>query len=255
MAGTEHDNSRSDDAWWFLSPSLSRLAKVELAFVTQWTWHEKPAKELLWDGAADRSIRWYAEIEIVEDNLVFKTRAGLLTMNTAVNRGLWQRNYFSMNWEASEGTYIGPSIVLRPNPQHPEEVGLSYDGRASVRIMARLMRFHHGDVERELCHRGLMEEPVSEPTSSPSEAPPNRQEPVSEWPSAEQLDIAKAPKQRAILRKWPELCQRYPNIYNADKVRAGEVSGGRLAQHVGDVDPDSARTFLRALRTWLERRS
>jgi hypothetical protein len=86
--------------------------------------------------------------------------------------------------------------------------------------------------------------------SAPAQETPARQELV--WPTAEQLDIVKAPKQRAILRKWPELCRRYPNTYNADKVRAGEVSGGQLAGHVGDVDPKSARAFLRALYAWLE---
>ena len=84
---------------------------------------------------------------------------------------------------------------------------------------------------------------------------PVRQELVSEWPSAEQLGIVKAPTQKAILRKWPELCRRYPNTYNVDKVRAGEVSGGQLAGHVGDVDPKSARAFLRALCAWLEQHS
>ena len=84
---------------------------------------------------------------------------------------------------------------------------------------------------------------------------PARQELVPEWPSAEQLGIVKAPTQKAILRKWPELCRRYPNTYNVDKVRAGEVSGGQLAGHVGDVDPKSARAFLRALNAWLEQHS
>ena len=83
MAGTDGDNTASDDSWWFLSPSLSRLAKPELVFVTQWVWHEKPAQKFLWDGAADGPIRWHAEIEILEgDSAVFKVRTGLLTFNT-----------------------------------------------------------------------------------------------------------------------------------------------------------------------------
>jgi hypothetical protein len=90
-------------------------------------------------------------------------------------------------------------------------------------------------------------------TESAAQEMPARQELV--WPSAEQLGIVKAPKQTAILRKWPELCRRYPNMYNADKVRAREVSGRRLAGHVGDVDPKSARAFLRALCAWLEQHS
>jgi hypothetical protein len=57
---------------------------------------------------------------------------------------------------------------------------------------------------------------------------------------------------KAILRKWPDLCRRYPHTYNADKVVAQEVSGRRLASYVG-VDPETARTFLRELRTWLTR--
>jgi hypothetical protein len=159
MAGTDGDNTTADDSWWFLSPSLSRLAKAELVFVTQWTWHEKPAKEFLWDGAVGARgvrIRWYAETEIVEDNPVFKTHAGLLTFHTAVNRGLWHPDYFTMDWEASRGIYIGPAILLRRNPECLEQEHVFYDGRASVRITARLMRFHHGDVMRELCRRGLM---------------------------------------------------------------------------------------------------
>src|SRR5262249_7205873 len=274
MVETGKDRTTSNDPWWFLSPSLSRLAKPELVFVTQWTWHEKSAQTFLWDGAADGSIRWYAEVEIVEDNPVLKTRAGLVTFNTAVNQGLWHPDYFSMDWGASEGIYTGPAILLRQNPEYPEQVGVFYDGRVSVRIVARLMRFHHGDVVRELCRRGLMSRPASEPAPSPPFPPPQeptrivppppgqeapaRQELVargSDWPSAEQLGIAKAPKQKAILRKWPELCRRYPNTYNADKVRAGEVSGGKLANHVGDVDPDSARAFLRVYRAWLEQHS
>jgi len=82
---------------------------------------------------------------------------------------------------------------------------------------------------------------------------PVRQELVSEWPSAEQLGIVKAPKQKAILRKWPGLCRRYPGMYNADKVVADEVSRRRLANRVGEVDPNTVGDFLRALRTWLMR--
>jgi hypothetical protein len=88
--------------------------------------------------------------------------------------------------------------------------------------------------------------------SAPAQETPARQELV--WPSAEQLGIVKAPKQTAILRKWPELCRRYPNTYNADKVRAGEVSARRLADDVGGVGHDSAGDFLAALRRWLEQR-
>ena len=157
MAEANDDRSTpSVDPWWFLNPELSQLAKPALVFVTQWTWHEKPAKEFLWDGAARGSIRWYAEIEILEDNPVFKTRAGLLTFNTAVNRGLWHPDYFSMDWETSRGIYAGPAILLTRNPECPEQVAVRYDGRASVRIVARLMRFHRGDTVRELRRCGLM---------------------------------------------------------------------------------------------------
>ena len=149
-------STTSDDPWWFLNPEIGRLAKPELVFVTQWTWHEKAAKEFLWDGAGGGRIRWYAEIEIFENNPVFKTCAGLLTFNTAVNQGLWHHNYFTMDWEASRGIYAGPAILLVQNPECPEQSSVFYDGRASVRIVARLMRFHHGDAKRELCRRGLI---------------------------------------------------------------------------------------------------
>jgi hypothetical protein len=269
MAGTDDDNTTSDDAWWFLSPSLSRLAKPDLVFVTQWTWHEKPAKEFLWDGAADGSIRWYAEIEILEDNPVFKTRAGLLTFNTAVNRGLWHPAYFSMNWETNEGIYAGPAILLKRNPECPEQVGLFYDGRASVRIMARLMRFHHGDVVRELCRRGLMPWPVSEPASSPEvpvASPPSSQAPAtptapaenSEWPSAQALGIEGDWQQQAILASLPELYAKHPESFGDGKVyRHG---GSRLASAVGKLwaakaggtppSEDTAGRFLKAYRAW-----
>ena len=95
---------------------------------------------------------------------------------------------------------------------------------------------------------------ASEESASPAQGTPARQELVSEWPSAEQLGIVRAPKQKAILRKWPGLCRRYPKIYNVDKVRAGEVSGRRLAADIGDVDPKTARTFLADLRVWFEQR-
>src|SRR5262249_48865295 len=161
----------SVDPWWFLNPELSQLAKPVLVFVTQWTWHEKPAKEFLWDGAARGSIRWYAEIEILEDNPVFKTRAGLLTFNTAVNRGLWHPDYFSMDWEASRGIYVGPAILLTRNPECPEQVAVRYDGRASVRIVARLMRFHRVDTVRELRRCGLMQgHPLVSPVAASEEA-------------------------------------------------------------------------------------
>ena len=150
MVEIVRDHSTPPDPWWFLNPEVGRLAKPELVFVMQWLWHEKPAKEFLWDGAAGGRIRWHAEIEILEDDPVFKTRAGLLTFNTAVNRGLWHPDYFSMDWGASEGVYTGPAILLGRNPECPEPEGVFYDGRASVRITARLMRFHHGDVVREL---------------------------------------------------------------------------------------------------------
>ena len=89
--------------------------------------------------------------------------------------------------------------------------------------------------------------------ASPAQETPARQELVPEWPSAEQLGIVKAPKQKAILRKWPGLCRRYPGMYNADKVVADEVSRRRLANRVGEVDPNTVGDFLRALRTWLMR--
>jgi len=76
----------------------------------------------------------------------------------------------------------------------------------------------------------------------------------SEWPSAEQLGIANARKQKAILRKWPDLCRKSPGMFNAEKVIAKEITGGQLAQRIGDVDDDTARTFLKALREWLMQR-
>jgi hypothetical protein len=170
-------STTSDDPWWFLNPEIGRLAKPELVFVTQWTWHEKAAKEFLWDGAGGGRIRWYAEIEIFENNPVFKTCAGLLTFNTAVNQGLWHHNYFTMDWEASRGIYAGPAILLVQNPECPEQSSVFYDGRASVRIVARLMRFHHGDAMRELCRRGLMPAAKSPPPAeqpAPEAGPPQK---------------------------------------------------------------------------------
>jgi hypothetical protein len=76
----------------------------------------------------------------------------------------------------------------------------------------------------------------------------------SEWPSAEQLGIANAPKQKAILRKWPDLCRKSSGMFNAEKVIAKEITGGQLAQRIGDVDDDTARAFLKALREWLMQR-
>jgi hypothetical protein len=178
---TDDDRSTSSaDAWWFLNPGLSQLAKPALALVTQWTWHEKTAKELLWEGAARGFIRWYAEIEIQENNPVFKTRAGLLTFNRAVKQGLWHRDYFSMDWEVSRGIYLGPAILLMRNPECLEEVLVRYDGRASVRIVARLMRFHRGDMAADARRRGLLSapsvpSPVSTSEVSPSESSPQGQ--------------------------------------------------------------------------------
>jgi len=102
----------------------------------------------------------------------------------------------------------------------------------------------------------VAEEPQEERPETAAETPPAPSTVLagnSEWPSAEQLKIAKAPKRKTILRKWPDLCRRYPHTYNADKVVAKEVSGRHLASHVGNVDPETARTFLRDLRTWLTR--
>src|SRR5262249_12968971 len=98
MVEIVRDHSTPPDPWWFLNPEVGRLAKPELVFVMQWLWHENPAKEFLWYSAAGGRIRWHAEIEILEDDPVFKTRAGLLTFNTAVNRGLSHPDYFSMDW-------------------------------------------------------------------------------------------------------------------------------------------------------------
>jgi hypothetical protein len=186
MARTGNEASTPDDAWWFLNPELSPLAKPALVFVTQWTWHEKSAKEFLWEGAAGGSIRWKAEIEIHENNPIRETRAGLVTFLTAVNRGLWHPAYFSMDWEASQGIYAGPAILLIRNPACPEEVAVRYDGRVSVRIVARLMRFHRGDVGRELRRRGLMLAP-SAPTSKVSPSKSSTQVPTEPEPRGPQI--------------------------------------------------------------------
>jgi len=152
--------------------------------------------------------------------------------------------------------------------------------KPACRVTVIGIRVVRENIERELAQMpsallesvaaGNQSRPPPRPAPSPSssETPRASLLPVQEasarqastacdpaWPSAEQLGIVKATKQKTILRKWSDLCRRYPNIYNADKVRAGEVSGRRLAQQVGDIDPGSARTFLRALRGWLEQQS
>jgi len=211
MVEIVRDHSTPPDPWWFLNPEVGRLAKPELVFVMQWLWHEKPAKEFLWDGAAGGRIRWHAEIEILEDDPVFKTRAGLLTFNTAVNRGLWHPDYFSMDWGASEGVYTGPAILLGRNPECPEPEGVFYDGRASVRITARLMRFHHGDVVRELCRRGLMPRPPVPPpspaTQEPSPSIPVTTEELQEERSAEDAIPPSAPVSKARKGKQERLLE------------------------------------------------
>jgi hypothetical protein len=193
-------NTPSVDSWWFLNPELSQLAKPALVFVAQWTWHEKPAKEFLWDGAARGSIRWYAEIEILEDNPVFKMRAGLLTFNTAVNQGLWHPDYFTMDWETSRGIYVGPAILLIRNPECPEQTAVKYDGRVSVRIVARLMRFHRGDIVRELRRCGLMQgHPLVSPAAAVEEAAV--EEAAVEEAAVEEAAVEEAAVEEAAVEK------------------------------------------------------
>ena len=209
MARTVGDTSTSVDSWWFLNPELSQLAKPALVLVTQWTWHEKAAKELLWEGAARGSIRWYAEIEIQEDNPVFKTRAGLLTFNTAVNQGLWHPHYFTMDWEASRGIYLGPAILLIRNPECPEEMHVRYDGRASTHIVARLMRFHRGDMAAHARRSGLLAAPLAPSSAATSEVAPltsSSSEPSPQGqPTCEQPQGWQAERTLRFLRKhYPE---------------------------------------------------
>jgi hypothetical protein len=221
MAGTDDDINTSDDQWWFLSPKLSRLANPELAFVAQHTGDEDAAKEFLWDGVLDKSIRWYAEIEIHEDgDPVFRARAGLVTSIIAVDRGLWHRDYFGMNWKASRGIYTGPTIRLQRDPNGSEH--LIYDGRATVRIIARLMRFHHGDVMHRLRYRGLMPWPlvqipisgvqaegvaesvrvevITTPSASPSVPSARQESPQSE--ASERESQSQPSKSKVILKAW-----------------------------------------------------
>jgi hypothetical protein len=188
-ADDDHSTAAFADSWWFLNPELSELAKPALAFVAQWTWSEKAAKEFLWE-AMRGTIRWYAESEIIQDNPVFTTRAGLLTLHTAVNQGLWHPDYFTMDWETSRGIYAGPAILLIRNPECPEQTAVKYDGRASVRIVARLMRFHRGDMVRELCRRGLMPaSPAPFAASTPKVSPskPSTQVPAEPEPQGHQI--------------------------------------------------------------------
>lgn len=277
MAGTANDDSTANV--WALPATDFLLLGDMRAFVAQFTRSKKAAEKLIEDclsgrghSIAPRLRRRYA---LAEGHL------GEFEPNGQSDAFYMHDPQFGIfvdyDYEANTVRRCTPS---RPSLSWPTHL-MGPEPRTDWTL--HYFQLHRGDMEARLQTMGLMPRPPK-PSPSPAAQEPSPSTPVtaalvteelsgessetvaetppatstvfagnSEWPSVEQLKIAKAPKLKTILRKWPGLCRRYPRTYNADKVIAEEVSGGRLASHVGNVDPETARTFLRKLRTWLTR--
>jgi hypothetical protein len=96
--------------------------------------------------------------------------------------------------------------------------------------------------------------PTPETGTGPEESPPPppaapAQETPSEFPSAKQLGIMKAPKQKTAFECLLELSRQHPKQFGLRQVLTGTASGENLAHRAG-VSPDVGQDLLRAIRTY-----
>ena len=198
MAGTDDDNNTSND--W-------PLAGAELAFFTEHVGSERLAKELLFDGLDEGSIRWSCRELAVDEAPDFSLNPPLVTSLAAARQFFWHRAMHSridVDWLSHRVIRIGPVIRLGSDGNSP-----IFDMRGSATLTASLVRFCHGDGVNYLVTLGLMPRSHTAPQKIAPTAPRAALSP-SEPPQEPQPEVPKPPPMKAkawvpyAIKQWPQ---------------------------------------------------